>query len=158
MPFPSQRRDHAGPSEFTSSPKRIAVLYYCPGYLLYDGEVSTRAVSSTTVDLVGVQLVIVLDTTGSMGPAFNVCKQKLISLVEAIKTQVADQVGKDCAVEVGYVAFQERGQPGHLISTDLTEDVDAVNAFLRAQTQPHPGSGGSDAPEEGADGLQKAVD
>ena len=32
MPFPSQRRDHAGPSEFTSSPKRIAVLYYCPGY------------------------------------------------------------------------------------------------------------------------------
>ena len=79
MPFPSQRRDHAGPSEFTSSPKRIAVLYYCPGYLLYDGEVSTRAVSSTTVDLVGVQLVIVLDTTGSMGPAFNVCKQKLIS-------------------------------------------------------------------------------
>ena len=77
MPFPSQRRDHAGPSEFTSSPKRIAVLYYCPGYLLYDGEVSTRAVSSTTsttpVDLVGVQLVIVLDTTGSMGSVFNVC-------------------------------------------------------------------------------------
>ena len=62
----------------------------------------------------------------------QVCKAKLISLVEAIKTQVADQVGKDCAVEVGYVAFQDRGDAGHLISMELTR----VERFDRRGIEP----------------------
>ena len=93
--------------------------------------------------------------------------QKHVNLVDLVKSfptniylqNLASIQKRTSPVKFAHLAEKSgKGSISNLSTKDLTEDVDAVNAFLRAQTQPHPGSGGSDAPEEVADGLQKAVD
>ena len=91
-------------------------------------------------------------------------RENLVDLVKSFPTNIflqnlASIQKRTSPVKFAHLAEKSgKGSISNLSTKDLTEDVDAVNAFLRAQTQPHPGSGGSDAPEEVADGLQKAVD
>src|SRR5437870_3321370 len=85
-----------------------------------------------------VEVVFVLDTTGSMGGLIDAAKQKIWSISNQIVS------GKPTpAVKIGLVAFRDKGDAYITKVYDLTDDLDAVHANLKT-FQPQ---GGGDTPE-----------
>ena len=96
-----------------------------------------------------VEVVFVLDTTGSMGGLIEGAKQKIWS----IATRIA-QAQPTPKIRMGLVGYRDRGDDYVTKRTELTEDIDAVYAELmqfRAQ-------GGGDTPESVNQALFEAVE
>lgn len=95
-----------------------------------------------------VEVVFVLDTTGSMGGLIDAAKQKIWS----ISNQIA--IGKPTPqLKVGLVAFRDRGDDYITKVFDLTEDLDAVHTNLMS----FKAAGGGDFPESVNQALHEAV-
>src|SRR5262249_18586804 len=95
-----------------------------------------------------VEVVFVLDTTGSMGGLIDAAKQKIWS----ISNQIA--AGKPTPhVKIGLVAFRDRGDEYVTRVYDLTEDLDAVHSTLMG----FKAQGGGDFPESVNEALHAAV-
>jgi hypothetical protein len=95
-----------------------------------------------------IEVLFVLDTTGSMGGLIEGAKLKIWS----IATQML-QAKPAPRLRIGLIGYRDRGDAYVTRFTDLTEDVDAVYAQL---TQFQAGGGG-DAPESVNQALNEAV-
>lgn len=95
-----------------------------------------------------VELVFVLDTTGSMGALLEGAKKKIWSIASEIAR------GKPSPrLKIGLVAFRDKGDAYVTKVTDLHEDLDKVYGELLA-FQP---GGGGDTPENVRQGLHDAL-
>jgi hypothetical protein len=95
-----------------------------------------------------VEVVFVLDTTGSMGGLIAGAKQKIWSIVNEIAK------GKPTPeIKLGLVGYRDKGDQYITTTTDLTTDLDAVYAKLMA----FKAGGGGDGPEHVNQALYEAV-
>ncbi len=96
-----------------------------------------------------IQAVFVLDTTGSMSGLIDTAKQKIWSIASSMASaQNAPEI------EVGLVAFRDRGDAYVTRVTDLSSDLDSVYATLME----YQAQGGGDTPESVNAALRAAVD
>ncbi|HEX8824822.1 MAG TPA: VWA domain-containing protein [Archangium sp.] len=95
-----------------------------------------------------IDVVFVLDTTGSMGGLIEGAKQKIFSIASRIAQ------GKPTPqVRVGLVAYRDVGDEYVTKRYDLTEDLDGIFTHLRKLQA----DGGGDTPEHVGRGLGEAV-
>jgi Mg-chelatase subunit ChlD len=97
------------------------------------------------------EMVFVLDTTGSMGGLLEGAKQRIWGIVNEVM-----QSQSHPAVKIGLVAYRDRGDSYVTQVLPLTEDLDKVYTTLME----YEASGGGDEPEDVrralADGVRKA--
>lgn len=96
-----------------------------------------------------IDVVFVLDTTGSMGGLLEGAKQKIWS----IANQIA-QAQPAPIVRMGLVGYRDRGDDYVTTITQLTEDIDTVYSDLMA----YQARGGGDTPESVNEALFTAVE
>jgi Mg-chelatase subunit ChlD len=95
-----------------------------------------------------VEVVFVLDTTGSMSNLLEGAKQKIWSIANHIASGRPTPL-----VRIGLVAYRDRGDAYVTCRFDLTEDLDAVYSALRG----YRAGGGGDGPESVNQALHEAV-
>lgn len=95
------------------------------------------------------EIVFVLDTTGSMGGLIEGAKQKIWSIVNDVM-QKKDRPG----VKIGLVAYRDNGDAYVTQVTTLTEDLDKVYSTL----MDFRADGGGDTPENVRRALAEGVD
>lgn len=108
-----------------------------------------RAAEPTRKARPRVELVFVLDTTGSMGALLQGAKQKVWSIVNEI---AKGQPTPD--IRVGLIGFRDKGDAYVTTRTDLTQDLDALYEKLMALEA----AGGGDGPEAVNQALHEAVE
>jgi uncharacterized protein YegL len=95
-----------------------------------------------------IDVVFVLDTTGSMGGLIEGAKAKIWTIVNnMVQTEPAPEI------RVGLVGYRDRGDDYVTKLTELTDDLDAVYADLLA----YKADGGGDGPESVNQALNEAV-
>jgi len=97
-----------------------------------------------------VELVFVLDTTGSMGGLLEGAKTKIWSIVNGIMQKRSKQGIK---VKVGLVAYRDRGDTYLTKVTPLSENLDDVYTALMALRA----EGGGDTPEDVRTAMKDAL-
>jgi Mg-chelatase subunit ChlD len=95
-----------------------------------------------------VEVVFVLDTTGSMGGLIAAAKEKIWSIANTLAS--GDPAP---AIRMGIVGYRDRGDRYVTSYTPLTDDLDAVYAQLMQFTA----NGGGDGPESVNQALYEAV-
>jgi hypothetical protein len=95
-----------------------------------------------------VEVVFVLDTTGSMGGLIAAAKEKIWSIANTLAT--ADPAPD---IRMGLVGYRDRGDQYVTVVTPLTEDLDAVYTNLMQFRA----DGGGDGPESVNQALYEAV-
>lgn len=94
-----------------------------------------------------IEVVFVLDTTGSMGGLIEGAKQKIWSIANAIASAKPRP-----NIRMGLVAYRDRGDDYVTRLTTLTDDLDAIYAdLMKCQA-----SGGGDGPESVNQALHEA--
>ncbi len=94
------------------------------------------------------ELVFVVDTTGSMGGLIEGAKSKIWSIVNEIVTAKPQP-----EIRIGFVAYRDKGDAYVTQVHPLTDDLDAAFATL----QTFKAQGGGDLPEHVSAGLHEAV-
>ena len=133
------------PAAKQSTPDQTANGYMCrgsekPGLGQQHGQQAIQPV---------IDVVFVLDTTGSMGGLIEGAKQK----IWLIANQIA-QAQPAPIVRMGLVGYRDRGDDYVTTVTALTEDIDTVYADLMA----YKAQGGGDTPESVNEALFTAVE
>ncbi len=100
------------------------------------------------VDGKALEMVFVIDTTGSMGGLIEGAKQKIWSIVNDVMQKEAQP-----RVKVGLVAYRDHGDAYVTKVLPLTEDLDEAYSIL----MDYEAAGGGDFPEAVADALADAV-
>ncbi len=95
-----------------------------------------------------VEVVFVLDSTGSMGGLIEGAKQKIWSIANGIVAQKPSPL-----VRIGLVSYRDKGDEYVTKKFDLTDDIDAVFKNL----QSFQAAGGGDGPESVNQALKEAV-
>lgn len=95
-----------------------------------------------------VDVVFVLDTTGSMGGLIETAKQKIFSIAN---TMASAQPAPD--IRFGIVAYRDRGDAYVTQVVDLSADLDSITAQLMSLQA----DGGGDTPESVNEALHNAV-
>ena len=95
-----------------------------------------------------IEVVFVLDTTGSMGGLLEGAKQKIWSIANAIATA---QPTPD--IKIGLVGYRDRGDTYITVRTAMTSDLDAIFSDLMK----YEALGGGDGPESVNQALNEAV-
>jgi Mg-chelatase subunit ChlD len=96
-----------------------------------------------------VELVFVLDTTGSMAGLIDGAKRKVWAIASEVR-----RARQQPDVKIGLVAFRDRGDEYVTRVTPLTSNVDQVYADLMQLSA----DGGGDTPEDVNAGLRAALD
>ena len=95
-----------------------------------------------------IEVVFVLDTTGSMSGLIRTAKEKIWAIVNSLATAKPTP-----SIKLGLVGFRDKGDIYITKRTDLTDDIDAVyNELMSFQAQ-----GGGDTPESVNQALNEAV-
>ena len=95
-----------------------------------------------------VDVVFVLDSTGSMGGLIEGAKEKIWSIANSVIAQKPTP-----AVRIGLISYRDRGDDYITRKFDLTDDIDEVFKNLRT----FQASGGGDTPESVNQALDEAV-
>ena len=95
-----------------------------------------------------VEVVFVLDTTGSMGGLIQGAKERIWAIANALAS-----VKGAPEIAMGLVGYRDRGDEYVTRITDLTDDLDAVYSNLMA----YEANGGGDSPESVNQALHEAV-
>ncbi len=95
-----------------------------------------------------VDVVFVLDTTGSMGGLIQTAKEKIWSIATTMAS--AQQTPE---IRIGLVAYRDRGDSYVTKTVDLSDDLDSVYAAL----MDFEADGGGDSPESVNEALYNAV-
>ena len=122
-----------------------ALIWFLPVLRETQGTTMPQPIAATPQRM---EVVFVLDTTGSMGGLIAAAKEKIFAIAHAM-TQ-ADPAPE---IAIGLVAYRDRGDDYVTRVTDLSTDIDTVYSTLldfRA-------SGGGDAPESVNAALYDAV-
>ncbi len=134
----------AGLALVTHTPARPPLL---PG----DGTYIADSPTSTNKDEATLEMVFVLDTTGSMGGLIEGAKQRVWGIVNEVMQSPAHP-----AVRVGLVAYRDQGDEYVTRVLPLTSDLDKVYTTL----MDYRAAGGGDTPEDVgralADGVAQA--
>ena len=93
-------------------------------------------------------VVFVLDTTGSMGGEIHEVQQRVQELAVSLAAARDGQ-----RIRYGFVAYRDRGDAYVTLPFDLTEDVDAAERFLASLRA----GGGGDGPESVVAGIAGAL-
>ena len=97
-----------------------------------------------------IELLFVLDTTGSMGGMLEGAKTKIWGIVNDVLQQ---QGNGGATIRVGLVAYRDRGDAYVTRITPLTDNLDAVYAQLMS----FKAQGGGDGPEDVRSAMAEAV-
>ncbi len=97
-----------------------------------------------------IELMFVLDTTGSMGGMLEGAKTKIWGIVNDVMQQ---QGNAGATVRVGLVAYRDRGDAYITRVTPLTDNLDAVYAQLMG----FKAQGGGDGPEDVRSAMAEAI-
>jgi Mg-chelatase subunit ChlD len=108
-------------------------------------EPSMAPVSTTVPDRI--EIVFVLDTTGSMGGLIDGAKQKIWGIVNEVMRE------SHSSVRIGLVAYRDRGDLYLTQLLPLTDDLDKVYTTL----MDFQAAGGGDGPEDVRTALAEAV-
>lgn len=96
-----------------------------------------------------VEVVFVIDTTGSMGGLIEGAKQKVWSIATAVA-----QAQPSPEIRMGLVAYRDRGDEYVTRRTDLTDNLDSLySELMRFEAR-----GGGDTPEAVNEALHEAVE
>ncbi len=95
-----------------------------------------------------VEVVFVLDTTGSMSGLIDAAKRKIWAIANTLTT--TDPAPE---IKMGVIGFRDRGDDYITKRTDLTNDLDAIHAAIMGFTA----NGGGDTPESVNQALNEAV-
>ncbi len=117
------------------------------------GTVTPSLVAPTQIDSSAnqrpkIEVVFVLDTTGSMGGLIKAAKEKIWSIAT---TMASAQSAPE--IKMGLVAYRDRGDAYVTRVVDLSDDLDQVNATL----MDFKAAGGGDGPESVNQALYDAV-
>jgi Mg-chelatase subunit ChlD len=127
------------------------VLATVGAVLLYPTIRSNAAVTHGIVAPIGakkVEVVFVLDTTGSMGGLIHAAKEKIWSIASTLaQAQQAPQIS------MGLVAYRDRGDAYVTQIVDLNRDLDSMYAKL----MDFAADGGGDGPEAVNEALEAAI-
>ncbi len=96
-----------------------------------------------------VEVVFVIDTTGSMGGLLDGAKETVWSIVDTFVSQTPRP-----EIRVGVVAYRDRGDTYVTKELHLTDDLDAVHGFIKELQA----DGGGDGPEAVGKALVAAVE
>ncbi|MFK7961261.1 MAG: VWA domain-containing protein [Phycisphaerales bacterium] len=105
----------------------------------------------------GLDVVLVLDTTESMGPTLGAARERLLDLVSVLTGVLDSEDANAERLRIGVVAFKDYGDEYGLDAVDgtpLTGDIDRVRTFLESLVA----SGGGDVPEPIHVALAAAAD
>lgn len=94
-------------------------------------------------------VVLMLDCTGSMGTWIEAAKAKL----KAITTQLAEWFNTEGALRVGFIGYRDHNDHMQLEVAPLTESTEAVQTVIDRQQA----SGGGDLPEDVAGAFKEAI-
>ena len=106
-------------------------------------------VDTTTGSNATLEMVFVLDTTGSMGGLLEGAKQRIWGIVNEVM-----QTSSRPSVKIGLVAFRDLGDQYVTDVVPLTDDLDKVYTTLMS----YEAAGGGDTPENVRRALSDAVD
>jgi uncharacterized protein YegL len=95
-----------------------------------------------------VEVVFVLDTTGSMGGLIHAAKEKIWSIASTLA-----QAQQAPEISIGLVAYRDRGDAYVTQIVDLNRDLDSMYATLMAFAA----DGGGDGPEAVNEALEAAI-
>ena len=107
------------------------------------------AVEQTKAKEKDVEIVFVLDTTGSMGGLIQGAKTKIWSIVNEVM-----QTHKDSKVKIGLVAYRDRGDVYVTKVTQLSENLDEIYSVLMG----YKAQGGGDDPEDVRKALHESLE
>lgn len=102
-------------------------------------------------DVGALDLVFLVDETGSMGPYINQVATRLLSLIDTLKALPLCK-----SLRLGLITYRDHPPQDHTYAsraTELTGDLSAIEAAVRGMVA----SGGGDGPESVTDGLADAV-
>jgi hypothetical protein len=112
--------------------------------LRVEAEIQRQYAEANTLDLV-----IVMDCTGSVDPWIEAAKTSLLSIIDNVKA-----THHRATVRVAFVAYRDFCDNHHRLEVHgLTEDVGSVRAFISGLTA----FGGGDGPEDIPGGLDAAL-
>jgi len=109
----------------------------------------TNIVANTPVSAKRVEVVFVLDTTGSMGGLIQTAKDKIWSIASTLA-----QAQQGPEISMGLVAYRDRGDAYVTRVFDLSTDLDAVHTQLMT----FGADGGGDGPEAVNQALEAAIE
>jgi Mg-chelatase subunit ChlD len=114
-----------------------------------DGKEPVKQEGKEEVKAPKVDVVFVLDTTGSMGGLLEGAKRKIWSITNEIAR------GKPTPdIRIGLVAYRDKGEAYVTQETDLTDDLDGIYKVL----QKFKAVGGGDGPEHVNAGLKAGIE
>jgi len=95
----------------------------------------------------GLDLVIVFDSTSSMGAEIETVKARILQIGRALLDKIPD-------TRIGFVTYKDITDPPVAVGIPLTNDLDQLYEFL---AQVEPSGGGTDVPEAVQVGLELAL-
>jgi len=126
-----------------------AVLFIAFGFrVLHAATGNDESAAIVASERPAVEVVFVLDTTGSMGGLIAAAKEKIWSIANTLAT--ADPAPE---IRMGLVGYRDRGDHYVTVVTALTDDLDAVYT----QLMQYQADGGGDGPESVNQALYEAV-
>ncbi len=131
----------------------VAVAFY-PNYKTTNNEASITRITNNIPDnqfsdrRPEIEVVFVLDTTGSMGGLIQAAKEKIWSIAS---TMASAQPAPE--IKVGLVAYRDRGDAYVTKIVELSSDLDSVYATL----MDFQATGGGDGPESVNQALHDAI-
>lgn len=114
-----------------------------------DGELTVRLTQPRAERPLTLEVLFLIDTTGSMGDEIDAIKASLLSLTGKVKQRRAD-----LTLRYGAVLYRDTGDDYLTMAHPFTDDVAAFDAALQTVTA----SGGGDIPEALNQGLDRAVE
>lgn len=128
----------------------IALFALTVAAIVYYPQLSAKSIQTTTTvdEKPKVDVVFVLDTTGSMGGLIQTAKEKIWSIATTMAS--AQQTPE---IRIGLVAYRDRGDAYVTKVVDLSNDLDSVYATL----MDFEANGGGDTPESVNEALYAAV-
>jgi Mg-chelatase subunit ChlD len=109
---------------------------------------ASRAGTEPNAPRSGVEVVFVLDSTGSMGALIEGAKRKVWSIANTIVASKIAQEGR-----IGLISYRDRGDQYITRRYDMDDDLDSVSRHL----QSFAADGGGDGPESVNQALAEAV-
>ncbi len=137
---------------FTKTIAALVILLsttFSQAQLSYSNNViSTDPICELPVASAQMQVVFALDVTGSMGSLINAARDKIWSIANSLR-----QSNSQISLEIGLVAYRDRGDEFVTKIIDLNHDIDQVFFELNALSA----NGGGDTPESVNQALFDAV-
>ena len=95
-----------------------------------------------------IQLMFVIDTTGSMGDEIKYLKSEMVDIISKVQAEY-----RNAEIELAVMVYRDRGDAYVTKYSDFTTDIDAQKEFLAKQNA----NGGGDFPEAVHTALEKAA-